>query len=155
MNPLERHFSIGGHEYRADRMTVFTQMHLASEFRDGLMGLALLKKNRPSKMSDKDFQEVICFTITGGGKFVSPEVLDRVMLRSLAVVFRKEINDMWAPVCPNGQMMFSDIELPDMVVMMYEVFDHNGLLDFFSVSPSTSAGQKPKSGQRSHTERIG
>lgn len=137
----EKEFRVGAHLYRAARVDTFEQMNMASEFREALLNLALVKQGRKSDISDADFTKAVEFVITGGAARVQPEVRERVMRRCFRVVSQQQgVDGGWAPVMnAEGGLMFP-LELGQSVRIMYEVFDHNGLLDFFSDAPSTSGG---------------
>lgn len=149
-------FKVGDHTYTCNRISVFDQMHLASEFRNALLGIAQLKKARPASMSQETFEKGVQFLVTGGGALVAPEVLDRVMGRCLRTVQRQVPGGQWSSVIGvDGVLMHEDISLSQMIVLMYHVFEHNGLLDFFSDSPFNLGGQEEKgSGRRSRTEKA-
>jgi hypothetical protein len=154
----EKEFPVGKHTYRATRVDAFEQMNMASEFREAIMGLALLKKERDPKISDADFAKAAEFVMTGGAGRVAPDVRERVMRRCLRVVTRKQPGEGgWAAVTnADGGLMFQDLDLADTVMIMYHVFDHNGLLDFFSDGPLSSGGpQAAEPGQHFRTPRTG
>lgn len=156
MIETEREFKAGAHQYRAGRIDTFEQMNMASEFREALMGLALLKKERTQEISEQDYAKAIEFVVTGGAGRVAPEVRERVMRRCFRVVTRRETNG-WAPVMNADGGLQTSLSLSDSVVIMYNVFDHNGLLDFFSVGPSTMDGPQEETSSRrpSRTARTG
>lgn len=151
-------FKIGEHYYLASRLSVFQQFHLASEFRDALIGLAVLKRDRPADLDDRAFIKAIEFILTGGSKGLSPEVRERIIHLCLSVVQRKVTKGVgWAAIqTPDGVLAYQDIQLPEMIAIMYQVIDHNGLLDFFFEGPSSSEGQEEvKSGQPSPMVKTG
>lgn len=154
----EVEFKVGVHSYLARRLSVFEQFHLASEFRDALIGLAVLKKDRPADLDDRSFIKAIEYILTGGSKNLTPEMRERVMHRCLSVVKRKIENPGvgWTDIqLADGTLMYQDIHLPEMIAIMYQVIDHNGLLDFFFEGPSSLADQEEKTGPHSKMVKTG
>lgn len=152
---LELETKIGSNYYRISRVSVFEAMNLASEFRDVLIGLAMLKKERPADMDDDTYTKTIEFIMTARGNLPS-EVRERVMHRCFNAVSRRS-GVGWQPIqTEQGTMQFADIDLPESVAIMYAVFEHNKLLDFFSVSPSASGPTKEnEAGQSSNEAKTG
>jgi hypothetical protein len=153
---LELEIKIGKNHYRASRLSIFEQMNMAAEFREVLAGLAMLKKERPKDMDDASYSKTVEFLMTARGG-ISPEVRERVMHRCFGAVTRRS-GVGWQPIqTVEGVLQFSDIELPESVAIMYAVFEHNKLLDFFSASPSASDGQpkEAEAGLNLKTARTG
>jgi len=154
----ELEFKVGEYTYAVRRLSVFEQMHVASDFRDGLMGLAMLKKEKPPELSGPAFAKAIEFLFTGGSQHIAPEVRERVMRTCLSSVQRQATSPGvgWAAVQnAAGTLMFDDISLPDLIAIVYQVFEHNRLLDFFSEGPSNLGGQTANPGQPSPTPKTG
>lgn len=136
---LETELPIGSNLYRVGRMSVFDQMNVAADFRSILIGLALMKRDRPKEMSDEEFITGMQFIIMSPGG-IGPEIRNRVANMCLRHVTRRA-TAAWSPVlAAEGTMQFDDIQLPDLARILYTVFDHNRLLDFFSAGPSNSGG---------------
>jgi Phage tail assembly chaperone protein, TAC len=152
-------FTVNRNKYRASRLSVFQQFNLASDFRDALAGLALLKKDRPKELGEEGLIKAIEFIMTGGAKGLAPEVRDRVVSLCLSVVSRQVASPGvgWTAIqTTDGVLAYQDIQLPELIAIMYHVIDHNGLLDFFFEGPSTSDGQeKEKPGQHSRMAKTG
>jgi len=143
--PQEREFVVDGHRYRAGRLDAFQQLDVASQWRDALLGLAFAKKNRQSEISDESYRDAVFVITTGALGHVTKQSRDEITRLGLSVVQRqqKEAGRGWSPVlAPGGGMMFQDMELPQIVQILYEVFDHNRIVDFFSGGPSDSQGPK-------------
>lgn len=137
---LEAEVPLGAHSYHVSRMSVFDQMSVAADYRDILIGLALMKNDRPKDMSDAEFLKAAHF-IMASRAGMTPELRTSVVSLCLRHVSRKSATG-WSPVmATSGVLQFNDIELPDLMTLLYAVFEHNKLLDFFSVSPSSS-GEK-------------
>lgn len=137
---LEMEVPIGKHIYRVGRMSVFDQMNIAADFRDILIGLAMMKAERPKDMKDAEFIKTTqMITLSRGG--ISPEVRNRVVTTCFRHITRRQVAG-WSPILASeGMMQFDDIGLPDVAKLLFAVFEHNKLLDFFSESPSSSDGQ--------------
>jgi Phage tail assembly chaperone protein, TAC len=149
----EKEFKVGDHVYRAGRMSVFEQFGIASDFRDVLLGLALAEKRRDPKTTDEQFRKSVDLLAASGS--APPPVRERVMQQCLAVTVRRQKAG-WAPMIADGQVMFQDVTLSDLVQIMYHVFQHNGLLDFFDVGPLGSSGPtRTETGPVSQTEKTG
>jgi hypothetical protein len=138
----ERVFKLGAHEYRAGRLDAFQQLHVASEWRDVALGLAFAKKNRLPEVTDEQFRQAVLVVVTGGLGRVTAQSRDEVTHLLLSVVTRQQKGATgvgWARVTnAAGGMMFSDVELSQLVPILYEVLDHNGIVDFFSGGLSDS-----------------
>ncbi len=74
----ELELSIGRHHYRITRMSAFDQMTVASEFRDVLIGLSMVRSDRPADMTDKEFDKVIDLMVMSRGG-VSEEMRRRIV----------------------------------------------------------------------------
>ena len=61
----ELEFKVDGHTYRAGKLSTFDQLHVASQWRDALLGLALAKKNRPKEVTDAGFRDMMGVVFTG------------------------------------------------------------------------------------------
>jgi hypothetical protein len=154
---LETEVTIGSHKYRAGRMSVFEQLDVAADLRDILIGLSLIKTDRPKEMTDKEHDRAVQFIMASRGN-MSPEVRHRVMNLCLSKVVRNS-GVGWTPILSaNDTLQFDDIELPAFITLVYAVLEHNRLIDFFGESPSTTDGQmevKSESGLHSRGARIG
>jgi hypothetical protein len=158
----ERQFEVDGRTYRAGRISTFDQMHVASEWREVLMGLSLVKKNRPPDLSDELYRDGINVVFTGGLARVDPasrENIAKLLLSRVKVQGRGGAEGIgWFSVlAADGSFAYDDIRLSQEVMILCNVVDHNGLLDFFPVGPSTSSGPKieEETGPRSQTARTG
>jgi hypothetical protein len=155
----EVEFELDGHAYRAGRLSTFDQLRIAGMWRDALLGLAFAKKERPKEVTDAGFREAINLIMVGGLGKLTRQSQDEITHLALSTVTRQQAGNVgWAPVvAPGGAMMFQDIGLPQLVVIMYRVFDHNGILDFFSGGLSISEGEPPKkeAGSPSPMARVG
>jgi hypothetical protein len=136
-NALETELTIGSKTYRVGRMSAFEQMHLIADARTIITGLALLKKDRPKAMSDREFVGTARMIVASTGG-LAPETRERVWSTCLRNVLRREAAG-WQPVMASSDIMqFSDIGPEVLATLIYTVFEHNKLLDFFSDGLSSS-----------------
>lgn len=151
----ELELSIGRHHYRITRMSAFDQMTVASEFRDVLIGLSMVRSDRPADMTDKEFDKVIDLMVMSRGG-VSEEMRRRIVTICLGQITRREGQGYIKILAGPGQLQFDDIELSDISKLLFATFEHNKLLDFFGESPSASGQPKTTdNGQSLETEKTG
>ena len=121
---------------------------MAAELRQSLMLIALARADRdknnaaekdPRKhVTDDEFRKAVESLLVAGAGGVSPEVRERVMRRCFSVTKRRSGTG-WADLLnQQGGLMFEDVNLSASIEIMYHVFEHNGLLDFFVARPSTT-----------------
>ncbi len=148
--------TVGGEKYRVGRLSTFDQFNLASDFRDPLSGLAFLRRDRPKDVTDAQYAKAVEFLITGGAAFSAPAQRQRIINLCLSAVKRKS-GVGWTPVInAEGGVQFKDVDLAGMIALMYRVFEHNGLLDFFSEGPFGSGGPTAEeTGRDSLAEKTG
>lgn len=137
---LETETTIGDNKYRIQRLSLFQQMQVATDFRNIITGLAMMKKSRPTdpeKMSDEDFMGAARLIIMSS---MPPEA----RARSTNLCFRKiarQSGQGWAPILSSDSVMqFEDIDPVVATQLLYASFEHNRLLDFFSASPFSLDG---------------
>ncbi len=156
MNVLETEVTLGQHKYRVSRMSVFEQLDIAADYRDILLGLSLVKSERPKEMSDEEYKKTVQYIMTARGN-MNPEIRHRVMNTCLSKVIRNS-GVGWSPVLSaNDTLQFEDIDLATFVMLVYTVLEHNRLIDFFAESPSITDGQTKtqEAGPHSRAARIG
>jgi len=151
----ELELKVGAHEYRITRMSAFDAMTVASEFRDILIGLSMVRIDRPKDMTDKEFDKVIqMMTMSRGG--VTEETRHRIVNICLSQVTRRSGQGYMKVLTSPMTFQFDDIELPDIAKLLYASFEHNKLLDFFGESPSESGQPKTtEDGQVSEMAKTG
>lgn len=150
----ETELPIGKHRYRVSRMNVFDQFDVAADYRDILIGLSFVKRDRPPDMSQEDYDSAVQFIMSSRAS-LTPEVRKRVINTCLACVVRSGGGSVgWVPIlAAAGVLQFDDIDPPTIIKLMYAVLEHNKLIDFFYASPSSSGGQTTeKTGQASLEE---
>ena len=151
----ELELPVGAHHYRISRMPAFDQMTVASEFRDILIGLSMVRADRPKDMTDKEYERATQFMIMSRGG-VTEETRHRIVTICLSQITRRSGQGYMKIMNSPGVFQFDDIELPDIAKLLYASFEHNKLLDFFGESPSDSGQPKTtEDGLPSGTEKIG
>jgi hypothetical protein len=139
---LDTTTTIGSKTYTVSRLSAFDQMHLIADARNILTGLALLKRDRPKTMKDGEYlQTVKMITSSLGG--LPPETRERIWNMCLGVVKRRDGAIGFQSVLASpGQLQFADMELSTINRLIYAVFEHNRLLDFFFEGLSDTDGQR-------------
>jgi hypothetical protein len=139
---LDTTTTIGSKTYTVSRLSAFDQMHLIADARNILTGLALLKRDRPKTMKDGEYlQTVQMITSSLGG--LPPETRERIWNMCLGVVKRRDGAIGFQSVLASpGQLQFADMELSTINRLIYAVFEHNRLLDFFFEGLSDTDGQR-------------
>jgi tail assembly chaperone len=153
----ETELMIGSNRYRVSRMSVFEQFDVAADYRDILIGLSFVKRDRPPDMNQSDYDSAVQFIMSSRAS-LTPEIRTRVINTCLKYVARSGGGAVgWAPVLAASQtLQFDDIDMPTIIKLMYAVFEHNKLIDFFSASPSSSGEQTTeKTGQPSPEAKVG
>jgi hypothetical protein len=151
----EKEFPAGTHRYRVTRLSVFEQMNLAADYRDIIVGLAMLKRERPPEMDDAAFIKSVEFIMTARAG-LSPEVRERVMHLCFKNVVRKSGSGWSAIQTADNVLVFDDIRLAESVIIMYNVLEHNKLIDFFLEGPLASSGpQTEEAGPRFRGAKTG
>jgi hypothetical protein len=140
-------FTVGEHTYRTGRLSTFDQLELATTLRQVFFNLALLEKEAKDKKlptSIHTFVQAMC----GLFGLFTKEDRDAALRVALSAVARGrgKNNANWDPAYLGGEFMFNDLDMPELLEIVYRVFQHNGLIRFFSVSPDGSA---PKGGTSS------
>ena len=133
-------FQVGDYTYRAGRLSTFDQLELATTGRQIFFNLALLEQEaRKSNMvsGTAEFVQAMCGLF---GTLPKPE-RDILVQLALKVVSRGrgKNNAYWDPAYLGEQFMFSDLDMPELLEIIYRVIQHNGLIRFFSVNPGASA----------------
>lgn len=140
---LDTTVQIGSKTYAVGRLSAFDQMHLIADAREILTGLALLKANRPEDMPDDAFLKTAqLITASLGG--LPTTTRERIWNMCLGIVKRRETVGFQPVLAAPGTTQFADIDPSTINQLLFTVFEHNKLLDFFSESLSVSGGQKTK-----------
>jgi hypothetical protein len=149
-------FTVGAHNYSVGKLSAFDQFHVARKLGTVLLwignatlgddempkpGEAEKPKPKPKtpEQEARNFAQSICAMAAP----LSRDDAEMAISLCLSVVSRNLGEGKgFAPVRQNGNMMYSDIELPQMLELVWHVLKENRLHDFFSASPS-AAGAKP------------
>jgi hypothetical protein len=153
---LETTVQIESKTYAVGRLSAFDQMHLIADARSILTGLALLKRDRPKEMDDRSYLSTVgMITSSLGG--LQPETRERIWNMCLGVVKQRGAVGFQPVLASAGQMQFADMDIHTITKLIYAVFEHNKLLDFFSEGLSGSDGPKTteSNGQGSMEEKTG
>jgi hypothetical protein len=132
-------FIVDGNEYRSAPMNAFEQFDVARMLRNVLAGLAMveeeLNKGDDTKQpSTHAFVQLMC-TMAGG---LTKKESDDSIGMCLSKVERRQ-GQSWSLIrTGTGVMMFADIQMSQMLEIVWHVLKLNGLIAFFSVSPSSS-----------------
>lgn len=138
-------FQVSGHNYRCGRLNAFDQNHVARKLNSILLWVAEMKKDAVKTVLPSGYAQAMC-AISGS---IPREDVDLAYGLCLSVVAREtEGGASWAPVQTNGRLMMDDINLPEMLEIIWQVLEHNRLVDFFGAPSSTSPGSKE--GERSN-----
>jgi hypothetical protein len=129
-------FEVAKVHYRGRRLDAFEQLAIATKFGVVLSRMAMLKKEGKRK-------ELSAFTraitlLTGE---LNNDDREYVFNRAMSSVQRRQQDGQsYAPVMVNGIVAYNDIDLPQMIEILWYVLEGNKLIDFFDLPPSTSEG---------------
>ena len=157
--PQEFEFRVGQHAYRATPMSAFQQFEIARMLRNVLTGLALIEeeiKNENERLAQEGkphkpapgphaFVQLMCSMAGGLTKAESAESTS-LCLSGVQRQVGAGQGVGWSPlqVAP-GQLAHDDVDMSQMLEIVWHVLKNNGLIAFFSVSPSSSAATEPAS----------
>lgn len=138
---MAREFSVGQHTYRVgSRLSVFDANHVARKYGGVLIFLGTMVTDDQNKPTPEQYARAMVATSSP----LDAKDIDFAVRSCVATVQRKQATA-WAPVMSaDGQLMFQDIELLELMVIVWNVLDENGLLRFFLDAPSASS---PAQGQ--------
>lgn len=149
---MQYEFKINDRVYRASRLSTIQQFDVASKI--GAI-LSLMAENREA--AKQNFTRAFCL-LSGN---MRKEDVDFAVHACLSYVQRRQ-GDTFAPILAAGggptTFMFADIDLREMLLIVSNVLEHNGLVDFFVESPSGSqekAGGDASPGQGSRRDGTG
>lgn len=129
-------FEVAGETYQSQRMSAFDQ-HAVSSKLGGVLLLMFDNMKKKRTMSDLDFARA--FTVLSGD--LRKDSMDEVFYLCLRGVTRKVEGDQgWASVLTEAQgiMAFSDIDMPEMLSIIWHVLKQHRIPDFFSEPLSKS-----------------
>jgi hypothetical protein len=138
----EAEFEVDGNHYRATRLSVFDQQTIASKLGGVLllMGDGAADEKAKKTPTAQHFVRAFCALSADMRKSDS----DLVMGLCLSKVTRKQSGDLgWAPIRIDGGLVaFEDINLNEMLLIVWHVLKQHRIPDFFSEPPSTSKEAK-------------
>lgn len=146
---MAKQFSVGGHKYSCGRLNAFDQYDVARRFSPVLVWLGALKKEQEVR-DPKAFAQAICAMSAS----LPRADTDAVLNLCLSVVAREQATGFAPMRAESGALMFQDIELAELLEIVWHVLEANRIVDFFAASPSPSIateGGQPSSGSASRT----
>jgi hypothetical protein len=117
-------FRLNDIDYRVDRLSVFKQLKIVSKLTPIL---AFLTQQKDKEVVKDKFPEFFAAFSSN----IKEDDVDEIIHLCLPSIKRRFSNK-WMPLIHNNELAFSDINLKDMLKMIYEVLEANQLLDFFS-----------------------
>jgi hypothetical protein len=137
----EAEFPVEGKDYRSVRMSVFDQQTVASKL-GGVLVLMGDGADHDEKKPPTPQAFVRAFCVLSGD--MRRQDSDLVMSLCLQGVTRKQAGDAgWAKVyVPPGIVAFEDINLNEMLLIVWHVLKQHRIPDFFSEPGSPSTGRK-------------
>lgn len=161
-------FTVGGVRYTAGKMSAFDQFHVARKLGPVLLWLgnaSLSGLTDDAAPNDKKpvvkltpEREARAFTqaLCSMSAPLSRDDSELAVNLCLSTVQRDVGGDKgWASIrAAGGAWMFQDIELPEMLEIVWHVLKANKLPDFFSASPSAAAGPGAGNSSRPPTSQA-
>lgn len=138
-------FQVGGHSYRSNKLSALTQFHVCRRLVPALSDLApLMKATLASKRAADEKGEEWKFDgwaaldpLSKALTTISDDDANYVIFACLEVTERNE-KGVWSRLrTPQGLMMFNDLEMPELVMIVWNVLAGH-LESFFSTLPQTS-----------------
>ena len=135
----EFEFQVAGKNYRAKKLNAFEAYDVARKW-----SYVLLTMAKAENLTSKTFaQGFVPFTAA-----IPKPDNDFALNTCLASVSRQINGDKgWAPLWVDGQLRYEDVEMSEMLEIVFHVLISNKLVDFFAEPTSTSA--QTEAGQQS------
>jgi|SRR5208337_2186581 len=118
-------FELVGKTYQVRKVNVFDQLTLVSKLS---MVLATIGEQKDKTLILQNFAKFFAAFAAN----MSKEDLDEIFRLSLTNIYRR-VKTTWQPVYKNGQMLFQDIDLKDMLTLVWKTVEVNKLADFFTI----------------------
>src|SRR5271157_3277545 len=118
-------FDLEGKQYQIRRIDVFAQLSLVAKLS---MVLATIGEQKDKTLILQNFAKFFAAFAAN----MSKEDLDEIFRLSLTNIYRR-VKTTWQPVYKNGQMLFQDIDLKDMLTLVWKTVEVNKLADFFTI----------------------
>jgi len=128
-------FELQGKTYQIRKINVFDQLTLVSKLS---MVLATVGEQKDKELITQNFAKFFAAFAAN----MSKDDLREIFQLSLTSIFR-HVKTSWQPVYKNGQMLFQDIDLTDMLTLVWRVIEVNKLADFFTIQDSSQIESTP------------
>ncbi len=135
---MSREFPVGGHTYRVEPLNTFDQFDIARRVAP-VITMLVLQKDR-----DK-LQEGFARAFVSLSSGITREDGQAILTLCMSRVSRQDKVG-FAPVQAAGKMMFEDIDMEQMLELLWHVLLLSKIIDFFDVPVSGS--KKPAAGQK-------
>lgn len=133
----EKEFPVDGKNYRSRRMSAFDQQAVAAKLGGVLLVMGMGKPS--AERTAENFTKAYCATL---GDLRKTD-MDLVTGLCLTGVTRQQGETGWSAIrTPDGQMAFEDINLPEMLIIVWEVLTQHRIPDFFFENESKSSHPK-------------
>jgi len=119
-------FKLNDIDYKVDKISVFKQLTITTKLTPIL---ALLAQQTDKEISKNKFPQFFAAFSSN----MKEEDVNEVLKLCLPAVKRR-FSSKWMPIYVNNELAFSDLDLKNMLQIIYEVLEANQLLDFFSGS---------------------
>jgi hypothetical protein len=131
-------FKIGANDYRAGRLSARQQFDVARRLSFVLTMLGA-EKTAEFKATPENFARIIL--VTAGQ--VPQADMDAALTLCLSTVKRKIPGDIgWAPLTAPGGALMMDIDMPELLEIVWRVVSAHRMVDFLSGNDQTSARPK-------------
>ena len=118
MNATE--FELRNVQYRIGRLTTFQQLHVSRKISPLLPPLVpTVMALESSKLTEQQVASLL-EPVAGRLAEMSDEHAEYVVATAMSVV-RRKTGEHWAPVWLSGQLMFDDLQLPQVIQIVYNV----------------------------------
>jgi hypothetical protein len=118
-------FELDGKTYQVRKLNVFDQLTLVSKLS---LVLATIGEQQDKSLILQNFAKFFAAFAAN----MTKEDLDEIFRLSLTSIYR-HVKGVWQPIYKNGQMLFQDIDLRDMLTLVWKVVEVNKLADFFTI----------------------
>ncbi len=118
-------FELDGKTYQIRKIDVFDQLSVVSKLS---LVLATINEQKDKTLIAQNFAKF--FAAFAGN--MSKADLDEIFSLTLVSIFRR-VKTTWQPIYKNGQMLFQDIDLKNLLHLVWKVVEVNNLDDFFTI----------------------
>lgn len=126
--PEAQAFELNGKTYQVRKINVFDQLALVSKLS---VVLATIGEQRDKELIIQNFAKFFAaYAAT-----MTREDLSEIFRLALTPVYRRAVTN-WQPIFKNGQILFQDIDLKEMLSLVWKTVEVNKLDDFFTIPVS-------------------